>query len=262
MQTRLTIVKVGGKVVEEPESLAELLNDFSKIVGNKILVHGGGRSATAIAAKMGIESKMVDGRRITDKDTLDVVTMVYGGLVNKNIVAQLQSRNINAIGLSGADLDLIRAVKRPVKDIDYGYVGDVKYVNCEQIEQLINAGVTPVVAPLSHDGKGQMLNTNADTIASELAGALARSFKVQLIFCFEKKGVLANPEDENSVISELNMPTYEMHKKSGVINAGMIPKLDNGFTALTRGVQEVLITDVDGLKFKSSTGTRLSLEDN
>lgn len=260
MQERLTIVKVGGKVVEEPETLAQLLNDFSKIMGHKILVHGGGRSATAIASKMGIESKMVEGRRITDKETLDVVTMVYGGLVNKNIVAQLQARNSNAIGLSGADLDLIRADKRPVKDIDYGYVGDVKYVNCEQIEQLINNGVIPVVAPLSHDGKGQMLNTNADTIASELAGALAHSFNVQLIFCFEKKGVLTDPEDDNSVIRELTTEVYEQHKASGIISDGMIPKLDNGFNALKRGVREVAITNIDGLKPQTSSGTRLSLD--
>ncbi len=259
MIDRLTIVKVGGKVVEDPVSLAELLNDFSKIIGHKILVHGGGRSATAIAEKMGIQTKMVDGRRITDKETLDVVTMVYGGLVNKNIVAQLQARNVQAVGLTGADLDLIRADKRPVGDVDYGYVGDVKFVNCDQLEELIKNDVIPVIAPITHDGKGQLLNTNADTIASELAKAFASIFRVQLIFCFEKKGVLLNPTDDDSVISALDMESYIEHKASGVILDGMIPKLDSGFEALKRGVVEVEITNVHGLKFSKSTGTRLYL---
>jgi len=256
----LTIVKVGGKVVEEPESLKAFIKDFASIAGQKILVHGGGRSATAIAEKLGIETKMVDGRRITDNEMLNVVVMVYGGLVNKNIVAQLQALNKQAIGVTGADLDLVRAVKRPVKEIDYGCVGDVKAVNSQQLEELIKNGVIPVVAPLTHDGQGQMLNTNADTMAAELAKAFAQNFRVQLVYCFEKKGVLHNPEDDNAVIANLTHNAFEEHKASGVINDGMIPKLDNGFSSLKQGVAGVVITNIDGLKSGFSSGTTLSLE--
>ncbi len=260
MHDRLTIVKVGGKVVEEPDSLSAFIKDFASIAGQKILVHGGGRSATAIAKQLGIETKMVDGRRITDKAMLDVVVMVYGGLVNKNVVAQLQSLNKQAVGLTGADLDLVRAVKRPVTDIDYGYAGDVTSVNTEHIEDLIANGVIPVVAPLTHNGKGQLLNTNADTMAAELAKAFARSFRVQLVYCFEKKGVLENPDDDNAVIAHLTSDLFEQHKESGVINEGMIPKLDNGFSALKQGVSQVFITNIDGLKTGFSTGTQLSID--
>lgn len=259
MNDRLTIVKVGGKVVENPESLKAFIKDFASIAGQKILIHGGGRSATTIAQQLGIETKMIDGRRITDAEMLNVVVMVYGGLVNKNIVAQLQALNKQAIGLTGADLDLIRAVKRPVQDIDYGFVGDVKSVNTMQIEELIKNSVIPVVAPLTHDGNGNMLNTNADTIAAELAKALAYSFRVQLVYCFEKKGVLENPENDDSVIKYLSNELFEEHKSSGVINDGMIPKLDNGFNALKRGVSDVYITNTDGLANGFKEGTRLSL---
>jgi acetylglutamate kinase len=259
MNDRLSIVKVGGKVVEEPESLKAFIQDFASIAGQKILVHGGGRSATAIAQQMGFETQMVDGRRITDKNMLDVVVMVYGGLVNKNIVAQLQAPNKQAVGLTGADLDCVRAIKRPVNDIDYGYVGDVSSVNSEQLEELVKNGVIPVVAPLTHNGQGQMLNTNADTMAAELAKSFARSFRVQLVYCFEKKGVLENPEDNNSYIPNLNTELYEQHKASGVISEGMIPKLDNGFAALKQGVSEVMITNTDGLKNGFNSGTLLSI---
>lgn len=187
MKEKLTVIKVGGKIVEEAETLNRLLTDFSTIPGYKVLVHGGGRSATKIAAQLGIESKMVNGRRITDLETLKVVTMVYGGLVNKNIVAGLQSKGVNAVGLTGADLDVIRSVKRPVKDVDYGFVGDVKYVNSGVLANLISQGFVPVMAPLTHDGEGHMLNTNADTIAGETAKALAQVFDVTLVYCFEKK---------------------------------------------------------------------------
>ncbi len=187
---KLTIIKVGGKVVEEAESLKLLLNEFTKISGNKILVHGGGRSATTIASKLGIKTKMVDGRRITDSDMLEVVTMVYGGLVNKKIVAGLQALGCNSIGITGADLDTIRAHKRIVKDIDYGYVGDIEEVNTAELRLLLSDNVVPVVAPLTHDGKGQLLNTNADTIASGLAAELSNYFQVILVYCFEKKGCI------------------------------------------------------------------------
>jgi len=200
---KLTLVKVGGKIVEDSETLKQLLSDFSKIEGHKVLVHGGGRSATAIAAKLGIESQMVNGRRITDEETLKVVTMVYGGLVNKQIVAGLQSIGVNALGLTGADLNYMRSEKRLVKDVDYGFVGDVKEVNADILADLIARGVVPVLAPLTHDNAGNMLNTNADTIAGEAAKALAKHFEVTLMFCFEKKGVLMSETDDESVIPEI-----------------------------------------------------------
>ncbi|MEZ5106305.1 MAG: acetylglutamate kinase [Draconibacterium sp.] len=252
---RITIVKVGGKVVEDPESLNSLLDQFKRISGNKMLVHGGGTTATEIAGKLGIETQMVNGRRVTDKATLDVVTMVYGGLVNKRIVAALQARNINAIGLTGADLDLIRSRKRPIQDVDYGFVGDVEDVNSKELRLLLNENVVPVVAPLTHDGNGQIFNTNADTIASELATELANYFNVYLFYCFEKKGVLLDPNDDSSVIYELNQALFKQYQEEGTISAGMIPKLDNGFRAKQKGVKEVLITNWENVA--TGRGTRL-----
>ncbi len=253
----VTIIKVGGKVVEDPTSLNVLLDDFAKISGPKILVHGGGRTATKLSADLGIEAKMVDGRRITDAETLKVVTMVYAGLVNKNIVAQLQKRQLNAIGFSGADLNIIKSVKRPVKAIDYGFVGDVVGVQTDVLLSLIKQGATPVVCPITHDGNGQLLNTNADTIASELACALASEVDVTLVYCFEKPGVLLDANDDTSVISKLNYETFKQHQASGVIVEGMIPKLDNGFAAIRKGVRSVVITNTDGLK--NDGGTHLIL---
>lgn len=252
---RITIIKVGGKVVEDPKSLDALLDQFSKISGYKILVHGGGTTATEIAAKLGIETKMVDGRRITDAAMLDVVTMVYGGLVNKKIVAGLQARNCNALGLTGADLSLIRSKKRIVGDIDYGFVGDVEDVNSRELRLLLYENVIPVLAPLTHDGTGQLLNTNADTIASEIATELSRYFNVYLFFCFEKKGVLLDQNDETSIIYELDSNLFQQYKEEGIINSGMIPKLDNGFQAKRRGVKEVLITNAENIA--TGRGTRL-----
>lgn len=252
---RLTIVKVGGKVVEDPLSLSALMEQFVKISGNKLLVHGGGRTATEIASRLGIESQMVEGRRITDADTLEVVTMVYGGLVNKRIVAQLQARNCNAIGLTGADLDLITAVKRPVQEIDYGFVGDIIDVQSHELRMLINENIVPVIAPLTHDGNGTILNTNADTIASELATELSEHFKVYLFYCFEKPGVLKDPDNNSSVIHDLDLELYTKYKEEGVIYEGMIPKLDNGFRAKQKGVQEVLITNAENIA--TGRGTRL-----
>lgn len=243
--TKLTLVKVGGKIVEEPESLKQLLADFSKIEGNKVLVHGGGRSATAVAAKLGIESTMVNGRRVTDEETLKVVTMVYGGLVNKQIVAGLQAIDVNALGLTGADLNYMRSEKRPVKDVDYGFVGDVKEVNAGILADLIAKGVVPVLAPLTHDMSGNMLNTNADTIAGEVAKALAKHFDVTLMYCFEKKGVLMSESDDESVISEITPDLFEKYVAEGIINGGMIPKLENAFEAINAGVKQVIITRAD-----------------
>lgn len=252
---RLTIIKVGGKVVEEPKSLNALLDQFTKISGNKLLVHGGGRTATLIAEKLGVETQMVNGRRITNAEMLDVATMVYGGLVNKKIVAALQARGVNAIGLTGADFNLIQAHKRPVKDIDYGFVGDVDDVNAFELRMLINENVVPVIAPLTHDNKGQLLNTNADTIASELATELSHHFSVYLFYCFEKKGVLLNPDDDDSIIYDLDYPLFTDYTGQGIISAGMIPKLENGFRAKQKGVKEVLITNPDSISL--GRGTRL-----
>ncbi len=252
---RLTIVKVGGKVVEEPELLDRLLDDFNTITGYKILVHGGGKAATDLATRLGVVTKMVDGRRITDLETLEIVTMVYGGLINKRVVAGLQARNCNALGLTGADLDLIRARKRPVEDIDYGYAGDVENVNSRELRLILGENVIPVVAPLTHDGHGTMLNTNADTIASRLAIELSHYYKVLLFFCFEKRGVLSDPLDNDSVLGELSEPQFIEYQESGIISSGMIPKLYNGFKALHNGVSEVLITNPEN--FYKGRGTRL-----
>lgn len=249
----LTLIKVGGKIVEEASSLQRLLTDFAAISGHKLLVHGGGRSATRIAEQLGIESRMVDGRRITDAETLRVVTMVYGGLVNKNIVAGLQARGVNALGLTGADMDVIRSVKRPVKDIDYGYVGDVERVDARLLGDLIARGVVPVMAPLTHDGAGNLLNTNADTIASETARALAARFDVTLVYCFEKKGVLRDPDDEDSVIPSLNRRSFEALTADGTIAGGMIPKIENALAAIEAGVKRVIITRADAIDEHSGT---------
>ena len=242
MKKKLTVIKVGGKIVEEKATLKQFLDDFARVEGYKVLVHGGGRSATQIAAQLGIESRMVNGRRITDAQTLQVVTMVYGGLVNKNIVAGLQARGVNALGLTGADMNVIRSHKRPVKDIDYGFVGDVDQADGKMLSQLIDKGIVPVMAPLTHDGQGQMLNTNADTIAGETAKALAPYFDVTLVYCFEKKGVLRDANDDDSVIPHLNEADFKKYVEEGVIQDGMIPKLENAFQAIHSGVSKVNIT--------------------
>lgn len=254
----LTIVKVGGKVVEEPASLACLLKDFSCIAGPKILVHGGGRSATSMAARLGIETKMVEGRRITDEQMLEVVTMVYAGLVNKNIVAGLQAHGQNALGMTGADLNIIKSRKRVKGDIDYGFVGDIETVNDKELTRLLNQNALPVIAPLTHDGMGHMLNTNADTMASTLASALANDFKVTLVFCFEKKGVLSDPDNDDSVISRITPEDFTRLKAEKIITEGMIPKLDNGFNALNNGVYQIRITNIEGLNIENNPGTTLT----
>lgn len=257
MSKEITIVKVGGKVVEENESLARLIKDFSAIQGHKILVHGGGRSATALASRLGIETKMVDGRRVTDEAMLEVVTMVYAGLVNKNIVAGLQAYGQNALGMTGADLNIIKSHKRVKGDVDYGLVGDIDAVNHPELGRLMLQGAVPVIAPLTHDGHGQLLNTNADTMASALAKALALDFKVTLVFCFEKKGVLSNPNNEDSVISKITPEEFARLKAEKVITEGMIPKLDNGFDALSNGVYQIRITNPEGIIATHHPGTIL-----
>lgn len=250
---KLTIIKVGGKIVEEADTLCQLLDDFATIEGWKILVHGGGRSATRLAEKLGIESRMVDGRRITDEETLKVVTMVYGGLVNKQIVAGLQGRGLNAIGLTGADMNVICSVKRAVKEVDYGFVGDIQSVNTSCLKQLLEMGAVPVLAPLTHDGDGRLLNTNADTIAGEIAKALAGLYEVTLVYCFEKKGVLRNEDDESSVIRRIHTASYEQLKAESIVAGGMIPKLDNAFAAISAGVSRVVIASYSDIKGECGT---------
>lgn len=251
---KVTIVKVGGAIVEDNEQLAQLLTDFAAIPGKKVLVHGGGRRATKVAAALGIESKMVNGRRITDEQMLEVVTMVYGGLVNKNLVAKLQAKGVNALGLTGADMDVIHSHKRPVKDgVDFGYVGDVERANGKMLQTLIQEGITPVMAPLTHDGNGNILNTNADTIASETAKALAPYYDVTLIYSFEKKGVLSNPDDDNSVIPVITRSDFEKYQADGTIGGGMIPKIENALAAIDAGVKEVIITLATAIDGKQGT---------
>lgn len=250
---KLTLIKVGGKIVEEASSLESLLQEFSLIEGYKVLVHGGGRAATQLASRLGIESQMVEGRRVTDAETLKVVTMVYAGLVNKTIVAKLQALGLNAIGLTGADLNYMRSEKRPVGKIDYGFVGDVKEVQSDILANLISQGAVPVLAPLTHDGKGNLLNTNADTIAAEAAKALAKHFDVTLVFCFEKKGVLMDENDEESVIPEITMESYKDFVSKGIISGGMIPKLDNAYEAISAGVKQVIITRADAISAGNGT---------
>ena len=252
----LTIVKVGGKIVEEEASLKQLLADFSSIEGKKLLVHGGGRSATRMAERLGIATQMVEGRRITDTPMLEVVTMVYGGLVNKTIVARLQALGINALGMTGADMNIMLSDRRPVKTIDYGWVGDVRRADGVALSRLIDSGVVPVIAPLTHDGNGNMLNTNADTMAGETAKALAKHYRVTLVFCFEKNGVLRDENDDNSVIPSITPEEYAQLRAEGIVQGGMTPKLDNSFATLSAGVNEVIITKASNLH-NLSLGTHL-----
>ena len=241
LNMKLTIIKIGGNVVDNPTLRENFLNDFTQIPSPKILVHGGGKIATQVAVKMDVETVMVEGRRITDKAMLDVVTMVYGGLVNKTLVAQLQNRNVNTIGLTGADAGVILSRKRVVKEIDYGFVGDIEKVDSTFIDSLLQQNLVPIFAPLTYDKDGNMLNTNADTIAQALAIAMSENYEVNLVYCFEKKGVLTDVDDENSVIPVLKKEYYEQLKTDGAIHTGMIPKLDNAFKAIAEGVLQVTI---------------------
>jgi acetylglutamate kinase len=263
MDRNLYIIKIGGNVIDNSDNLYHFLKDFTDLPGDKILVHGGGKVATQLCETLGIEAKLVEGRRITDIETLRVVTMVYGGLINKNIVAQLQYFGNNAIGLTGADGDFIRASKRPVKTIDYGYVGDINEhsIDPDRINRLLSAGFTPVFCALTHDGEGQLLNTNADTIASALAIALSSLYSTTLIYCFEKRGVLTDINDEDSLIEKINPDDYNELKNNKIIHSGMLPKLDNAFSAIDSGVAKVIIgksDDLGKIKQNQSFGTLLS----
>ena len=243
----IQVIKIGGGVLENEAQRNQFLQQFAAIEGPKVLVHGGGRLATTMAERLGVETHMIDGRRVTDKETLDIVTMVYGGLVNKQVVAQLQTMGVNAIGLTGVDGGWMKSVKRPIKNgIDYGYVGDVTEVNGFYLRMLIGMGLTPVIAPITYSAEGLLLNTNADTVASMTAISLAPD--VQLTFCFEKAGVLNNPDDESSLIPRITRESYTQLKANGIISGGMIPKIDNAFAAIEHGVQSVRITHASNLQ--------------
>lgn len=246
---QLTIIKIGGNVIDNSVNLHQFLLDFTALPGDKILVHGGGKIATELSESLGITAKMVDGRRITDIETLRIVTMVYAGLINKNIVAQLQARNNNAIGLTGADGNIIKAHKRPIKTIDYGYVGDLdnESVNVDTIANLLEAGLTPVLCAITHDGDTQLLNTNADTIASAIAVAMSSRYETKLAYCFEKKGVLRDVNDDNTVVRTIKANEFEGLKADGTVAGGMIPKLQNAFDAINKGVTAVYIGKADEL---------------
>ena len=259
MKEKLAIIKIGGNVIENEDELSKFLLSFSQLEGLKILVHGGGKLATQLATQLGVESKMFQGRRITDADTLKITTMVYAGLTNKNIVAQLQANECNAIGLSGADGNTIEAHKRPVRDIDFGFVGDVEKVNYKVIYQLLNVGLTPVFCALTHNGHGQLLNTNADTIASELAIGMSSIYDTTLYYCFEKKGVLMDVNDDDSVVTAIDSKSYETLLADNVIADGMLPKMENCFHALNNNVKKVCIGDTEMLDPNSNLFTTLTL---
>ena len=253
MKEKLTIVKVGGKIVEDEASLQRLILSFAQMDGLRLLVHGGGRTATDVAKRLGVETVMVEGRRVTDQAMLEVVTMVYGGLVNKHVVAALQAAGINAIGLTGADMNVMLAHRRPAGRVDYGFVGDVDKADGEALARLLQSGVVPVMAPLTHDGHGQLLNTNADTIAGETAKALAHHFDVTLVYCFEHAGVLKDANDEESLIPTINRASFEALVADGTVSSGMIPKIENCLQAVEQGVARVVITAADALGTDSGT---------
>jgi acetylglutamate kinase len=258
----LTIVKIGGNIIDNSQKLHQFLLDFTAMPGKKILVHGGGKIATELGMSLGIEPKMVDGRRITDIQTLRVVTMVYAGLINKNMVAQLQAKGCNAIGLTGADGNIIKAVKRPVKTVDYGFVGDLdeNSVSSETLNSLLKSNLIPVLCAITHDGETQLLNTNADTIASAVAVSMSSLYDTRLVYCFEKKGVLRDVEDEDSLVKEIKLEEFEDLKEQGIVSGGMIPKLHNAFEAIKQGVKAVYIGKADELSNLDTAGlgTRLT----
>ncbi len=259
MKPVLSIIKIGGNIIENEKELARFIVLFDNIQGAKILVHGGGKKATAMAEKLGIKTAMVQGRRITDKKSLEVAVMTYGGLLNKSIVASLQAMKCNAIGLSGADAGIIQAVKRPVDIVDFGFVGDIVSVHTESLLTFLQTGLVPVFCALSHDGKGQLLNTNADTIASELAIALSKEYTTSLYYCFEKPGVLSDISSDNSVISHINKQIYYSLLREHSIADGMLPKLENCFYALDHSVHKVCIGNLQMLHPNSKTYTTLTL---
>lgn len=259
MKEKLTVIKIGGNVINKQEALSSFLEDFSKVSGLKILVHGGGKKATEMASDLGLEPKMIGGRRITDEVTLEIVTMVYAGLLNKNITAELQKLNCNAVGLSGADANCIQAHKRIVKEIDYGFAGDVDRVNAASIKVFLENKMVPVFCAITHDKNGQLLNTNADTIASEIAKGMSSHYDVELIYCFEKNGVLQDVNDDNSVIENINSNSYKDLKNNKIIADGMLPKMENCFESLQKGVEKVIIGNPEVIANRNQKFTTLTL---
>jgi acetylglutamate kinase len=256
---KLSIVKIGGNIIEDEATLGAFLKLFSNLEGKKILVHGGGKRATYIASKLGIESQMVNGRRITDAETLEVITMVYGGLVNKNVVAKLQALSIDAIGLTGADINSVKSDKRPIRDIDFGFVGDVKEVAHNSIDKLIKANFTPVFCAITHDGNGQLLNTNADTITSQVAVGMSHLYETAIYYCFELNGVLEDINNKNSVIKHIDSKLYKDLLKKGIIADGMLPKLENCFDALNNGVNSINMGNTSMLTQENDNFTKITL---
>jgi acetylglutamate kinase len=252
---KINVVKIGGNVIDNPEALKRFAHDFAALPSPKILIHGGGKLATRLGEQLNIPAQMIDGRRITDAETLDIVTMVYAGLLNKRIVALLQSEGCNALGLSGADGDVVRAVRRKPEPIDFGFVGDIdaSKINTELIRTLLTSGITPVFCAITHDGKGSLLNSNADSVASAVAVAASTIAPTSLLFCFEKSGVLRNVDDESSVIDEIRPDNYASLRAEGAISKGMIPKIDNAFAAIDAGVYSVIIKHSDALLQESGT---------
>jgi len=255
----ITVVKIGGNILDDPSSLESFIVKFAGLAGKKVLVHGGGKVADQIAKKMGVVQKIVDGRRITDLQTLDIITMVYAGLINKNLVADLNALGCNAIGVCGADANLMIANRRPMAEIDYGFVGDITFVNAEILTNWLNIGICPVISPITHDGHGQLLNTNADTIASSVALAISKLFSVQLVYCFEKKGVLKDVNDEGSVIPFLDEKITNDLKERGMIHSGMLPKLENAINTVKGGVDAVYIGHAEELEWliEGKSGTKI-----
>jgi len=256
---KLLVAKIGGNIIEDEVALSSFLEDFSKVEGPKILIHGGGKSATKLADKLGVQTEMIDGRRITSAQNLDIVVMTYAGLLNKKIVSGLQKNGTNALGLTGADANVIKAEKRPIQTIDYGYVGDVKKVNHKVVQGFLGLGITPVFCAVPHDANGQLFNTNADTIASEIAAAMSAQYEVSLFYCFELKGVLTDINDKDSVIEDINLEKYAALKEAGVIADGMLPKLKNCFDALHKNVHQVHIANAEFIKDNTTKHTMLRL---
>lgn len=259
MENKVSIVKIGGNIIENEQLLDEFLTNFSKIKNKKILIHGGGKAATQLSKRLGIETKMIEGRRITSQQDLDTIIMVYAGLINKKIISKLQQLNCNSVGLSGADANSVLADKRPIHPVDYGLVGDVISVNKEVITMFFKNNITPVFCAISYDGKGQLLNTNADTIASEIAIKMSEENETELIYCFEKKGVLLDKENENSVIENIDSATYTELKVKMIVDKGMIPKLDNCFYALKNKVSKVVVGNIDSISSQKEIHTTLIL---
>ena len=262
MRDKLYVIKIGGNIIDDEKKLAFFLKGFASINGKKILIHGGGKLATKFAAQLGVEQQLIDGRRITDAETLKIVTMVYAGYINKNIVAQLQSHNCNAIGLCGADGNLIQSHKRQHPTIDYGFVGDIDSVNTTLLKNLLEQNINVVIAPITHNKEGLLLNTNADTIAQEIAQAMSEFYEVNLIYSFEKAGVLMNAEDDSTVITSITQSSYKDLKEQKIIHSGMIPKLDNAFAALNKGVNRIIVGKAEQLQdlISGNAGTSINHE--